>query len=141
MRSTLRTSSRVWHLACIMVGVLALLPLSGCFYVVPVPWADPHPSPQKKSVSPDPDTAALLTATSQNAFVVVVDDDDTVSFIWTLSSDGYVGTATPVANEGTIQGSQVKLPYDPNLDGQTLTCVVSDGLSDDITYRWQLEVL
>jgi len=123
------------------MSLVAVALLSGCFYLVPVPYAQPHPSPERVSVFPEPSTTVNLTSAGQ-AVLVVVQDEDPVSFIWALSRDGYVGTATPIPNEdSTIQGSQLHLDYDPGLDQQTLSCVISDGVSEAVTYTWQLEVL
>lgn len=140
MLSMLTAPSWVWHCACSTPRVLALSLLSSCFYLVPVPWAAPHPSPEVEQVTPEADSTVSMTSSGQT-FLVVVSDTETVNFIWSLSRDGYVGTATPVAQNGDTQGSQVKLAYDTALDGQTLTCVASDTLSEDVTIRWQLEVL
>jgi len=124
-----------------LVGLSAASLLHGCFYLVPVPYAQPHPSPERVSVFPEPSTTVNLTTAGQ-AVLVVVQDDDPVSFIWALSRDGYVGTATPIPNDDpTIQGSQLHLDYDVGLDQQTLSCVISDGVSEAVTYTWQLEVL
>ena len=124
-----------------MFGAVSLvLLLSGCFYLVPVPYAEPNLSPEPKTVTPPADTVVSLTTAPQK-FLVVVSDTDTVTFIWSLSRDGYVGTAVPIPQAEDTQGSQVELVHDTGLNGQTLTCVASDGLSEDTTVRWQLEVL
>ncbi len=123
------------------MSVSLLTTLSGCLDFRPVPWQEPNASPEMRTVYPDADTTVSITAQGAQAVGVIVEDDDTVTFIWSLSRDGYVGTATPIPASEHAQGSQIKLAYDPGLDGQTLTCVVSDGLSEDLTFRWQLEVL
>lgn len=134
--------STMWHRSCFSLCMLApLLALApGCLDFRPVPWQDPNASPKPKTVLPDADSTISLGKQAQ-AVLVVVDDADPVTFIWSLSRDGYIGTATPIANGSTAQGSQITLGADSGLDGQTLTVVVSDGLSEDISFRWQLEVL
>jgi len=140
---TSTASSPLWRGSCF--SLVMLLPFitstAGCLDFRPVPWREPNASPQQRSVYPDADTTVSLTAQGAQAVGVIVEDEDTVTFIWSLSRDGYVGTATPIPASERAQGSQIKLAYDPELDGQTLTCVVSDGLSEDLTFRWQLEVL
>lgn len=134
--------SPLWHLFCFPVCMLVfpLVAMSGCLDFRPVPWQDPNASPRPKTVLPDADSTISLGKQAQ-AVLVVVDDADPVTFIWSLSRDGYIGTATPISGGSTAQGSQITLSADPGLDGQMLSVVVSDGLSEDISFRWQLEVL
>ncbi len=117
-----------------------VLTLPGCFYLVPVPTVEPNASPEYVSVWPDSGAIVTLGADPKTVTVIMSDDDD-LTFIWGLTQDGYVGTATPLPRDGDIQGSQLVLTGDPDLDGQTLSCLVTDDLSDDVTYQWPLEVL
>jgi len=122
----------VWHAACF----LSLTP--GCLWLGPPPeeW-DQNVPPE--IVQPYPETTLLSVGPGgAQAWVIAQDEDadDTLTFAWWLSLDGYVGTAVPISN-----GSLVELPYDAALDGQELRCLIYDSANESIEVAWTLEVL
>jgi hypothetical protein len=122
-----------WHAACF------LFPLSGCFYLGPIPTLEENMPPYVESSSFENGDPIEIGPLGQRVFVIVSDDDgDEVQFDWSLSRDGYIGDAVPIA-EG--YGSQIDLEYDPELDQQRLSCLIRDGVSESVLLTWDLEVL
>lgn len=126
-------SSRLWHIACIPVLV------SGCFYLGPIPTLEENVAPEVMSATPLDGEVILIGPSGHKVIVFARDDEeDPMVFIWRLSRGGVLGTAYPV-NDGL--GSEVDLPYDQELDGQTLYVDIDDGQNDYVTVSWPLEVL
>lgn len=120
-----------------VVGVAWLPWLSGCFYVGPMPdWEDNLP-PRVLASNPADGEPIVLGPTGRQVMVVVndPDPDDTVTLTWWYSLDGYIGDAVPFPD-----GSAVDVPWDPELDGQELRCLMYDDAGHDVNLAWPLEV-
>jgi hypothetical protein len=125
--------SGVWHIACI--PVLA----SGCFYLGPIPTLEENVAPEVLRQTETPDGVILIGPEGHKVTVLARDPEgDPMVFIWSLSKGGIVGTAYPVNNG---EGSEVALPFDQQLDGQTLYVDIDDGQNAYVTVAWPLEVL
>ncbi|MDP2310019.1 MAG: hypothetical protein Q8P18_28635 [Pseudomonadota bacterium] len=126
-------ASRWWHVACI--PLLA----SGCLYLGPIPTLEENVAPVVLRKTETPTGVILIGPEGHKVTVLARDpEDDPMVFIWRLSRDGVLGTAYPV-NNGL--GSEIDLPFDQELDGQTLYVDIDDGQNDYVTVFWPLEVL
>ena len=68
------------------------------------------------------------------------ESDDTLEFLWVLSTSGPLGSAAPIPGvDETSSGSQIDLPREAEYDGQELSCTVLDSRSQE-TIAWLLEV-
>lgn len=123
----------VRHALCCLVFV----PAAGCIYLGPMPDLETNVAPAALATSHDTELPIEIGERGERVYVLAQDDDgDELTFVWTLSEDGVVGTAIPVD-----KGSQIELAYDPNLDGQDLDCRVFDVEGNELRLTWALEVL
>lgn len=83
-----------------------------------------------------PEDSPILIGPYGVTVYVTMQDTDPVSYYWAETDIG-------VFSEGeTTDGyTQVTLSYDSNLNGDTLSCVLSDGYNDQVILNWLLEVL
>lgn len=86
--------------------------------------------------------AIPLERAQQNIFVVVADETpQKLRYLWTLSQDGVRGDAISSQIDESYGWSQLTLSSeDEGLDGQVLTCTVSDGALES-RISWTLEVV
>ena len=128
--------SATWHAAC------SLFVASGCFYLGPTPTIEENVPPVVFAKTVETNEPIEIGEAGRQVYVIAEDENaDPILFTWTLSEYGYIGNATPVpydAEKGA--GSQVRLDWDENLDGQILTCFVDDGVNDPLVLQWPLEV-
>lgn len=125
--------SGVWHIAC--TAVLA----SGCLYLGPIPTLEENVAPVVLRQTETPTGVILIGPEGHKVTVLARDPEgDPMVFIWSLSKGGVLGTAYPVNNG---EGSEVALPFDQQLDGQTLYVDIDDGQNAYVTVAWPLEVL
>lgn len=91
----------------------------------------------------------IVTASAEDGEVIKLDEDlntiwvqvydedpDSLTYTWTLSLWGEINEELVQVNP---EGAQVELENDPDLDGQSLTCTVSDGVGSD-RIDWTLSV-
>ncbi len=104
---------------------------------MPIPYAKNAPPKTKGEPSPTNTDPVVLGSFPQH-FVMTVSDSDALTFIWTLSRDGYQSAA----NLGPLTGDQTQevtiTPY-AGFGTQKLKVDVSDGVNPDLTYQWTLE--
>ena len=93
--------------------------------------------PQIVTASAEDGTVIKLEGNTNIVWVQVYDEDpESLSYTWTLSLWGEISEDLVQVNP---EGAQVELDGDPDLDGQSLTCIVSDGLGSD-RIDWTLSV-
>lgn len=116
---------------------LLLVPATGCIYLGPMPDLETNVAPVALATSHDTELPIEIGEGGERVYVLAQDDDgDELTFVWTLSEDGVVGTSIPVD-----KGSQLELAHDSHLDGQDLDCRVFDVEGNELRLTWQLEVL
>jgi hypothetical protein len=135
-----------WHAACFAVLC------AGCLYVGPITLlVDENVPPEIFAASTDvscqeqfPDEMNALciypSTTGEGAKVFVIardDNDDALVFTW-IGGDGFIEDAVP-SSSGDFQSSEVELTPDDVMDGEVLTCSVSDGLAS-VEKTWTLVV-
>lgn len=137
-----------WHAACF------LLFSPGCIYLGPITLlVDENVPPEIFAAYTDaacqeqyPELHEALcvypsaTGEGTKVFVIALDEnDDALEFAWVGSMSGLFGDAVPSSN-GEFQSSEVELLPSDVIDGEELTCTVSDGESQRATRTWTLVV-
>jgi len=137
-----------WHAAC-----CALL-CTGCIYLGPITLLVDENVPPEIFASYT-DAACQLenpklqdplcvypsgTGEGTKVFVIALDEnDDALEFFWAGSMSGPFDDDVPSSN-GEFQSSEIELTPDNVIDGELLTCTVSDGESQRATRTWTLVV-
>jgi hypothetical protein len=135
-----------WHAACFSLAC------TGCIYLGPITLiVDENVPPEIYAASTDvncqeqfPEESNALciypstTGEGTKVFVIARDDnDDALVFTW-IGGDGFINDAVP-SSSGEFQSSEVELTPDDVMDGEVLTCAVSDGLAS-VEKTWTLVV-
>ncbi|MCP4804834.1 MAG: hypothetical protein GY913_19570 [Proteobacteria bacterium] len=121
----------IWPVACILVG------LTGCYFG-PIEGIPSNTPPEIVSFNVEPDTVLSIENDSQKVVVHATDDDETtLQALWFLSRDGEIRDARTSFDPFR---TEITLSRDPDLDGQRLEVIVTDGFFQT-SASWQLEVV
>ncbi len=137
-----------WHAAC------CLLFTTGCIYLGPITLiVDENVPPEIFAAYTDADCQAQYpdlqdavciypssTGEGTKVFVIALDEnDDALEFTWWGSMSSFFEDAVP-SSSGDFQSSEVELTPEDVIDGEILTCTVSDGSTEQRTRTWTLVV-
>ena len=128
----------VWHAGCIILGN------TGCFVTWDIPYAEPKNEPPVFVAASLEDGETLVMDDVVPFYAAAIDPDSNgvVLFTWSAGPNHLFDDPFQVGDTGTVEwGSQVEVPYDPTLDGQTLRCTLLDIAGATTTRTWPLEVL
>lgn len=96
--------------------------------------------PVIEAYSVEPGSPVIVPSFGATVYVVFSDEDeDPLTFWWTLSAQGPLGDAQPLDNP-LGEGSAIRLEWNEQLEGQKLNCYVDDGETDTVWIKWPLEV-
>ncbi len=147
----LAESHRVlWLASCLLLG------LTACTFG-PIEYVTVNLDPQILNSVPDPEAGEVVVPEGGKTLYVVVKDDDLdyVSYTWSLSDSGRLGSGTTESRITDGDGYPVQeanvfhLEDLPNYDGQELTWELVDldaGIGSNLydfslTYSWTVTVL
>jgi hypothetical protein len=127
---------------------------AGCIYLGPITLiVDENVPPEIYAAYTDascqeqhPDVVDALciypssTGEGTKIFVIALDqNDDALEFTWLGSMSGLIEDDVP-SSSGEFQSSEVELTPEDAIDGEILTCLVSDGSPDVQQRTWTLVV-
>lgn len=117
-----------------------------CFVTWEIPLVEENKAPA--ILSGGFDDGELVTIDDDQTFWIVAQDPDSqepLLFLWKAGNEPLFGEPSQVGEGGDPEGptwmSQVEVPYDPELDGDTVECQVYDGGGAKVELVWPLEVL
>lgn len=130
-----------WHALCIPFTTM------GCFAFWPTPYLEENEAPSFFKWSRDDGALVSVDGVNDTFFVIALDpdlgDEETLQFIW--QAGPYL--VDPREESADADGdtilfySLIDIPYDPDLDGEVLSCTVIDEGGADDRMSWPLEVL
>ena len=128
----------VWPASC-MLGCM-----TACYFG-PIELVESNVAPVFSQSNYPANGVILVERIDQSVFVVVRDEKpQKLSYVWTLSSDGYRGDAISQQIDENYGWSELTLATKEddlaNLSGQILSCTASDGVLET-RISWTLEVV